>query len=131
MKRVDLRHRYLVQRGDAKRRGIGFELTYDEWLDIWISSGHLHERGRRRGQYVMARFGDRGSYAVDNVKIVTTEANLSESNRGKTLTPEHRKRIGASSLGNKYWLGRRHTAETKNKMREARLRWNQNLLSKD
>jgi hypothetical protein len=115
----DLRHRYLVQRSAAKHRGIEFLLTYSEWLEIWTASGHFHERGRFRGQYVMARFGDQGSYEVDNVKIVTTEYNLSESNRGKRLTPEHCEKIRVSNLGNKRWLGKRHTADTKKRMADA------------
>ena len=38
----------------AERRGIPFELTFKQWLKIWQYSGHLHERGHRQGQYVMA-----------------------------------------------------------------------------
>ncbi len=41
----------------------------------WQDSGHLHERGHRQGQYVIARFFDRGSYKIGNVRIITTEYN--------------------------------------------------------
>lgn len=67
------------QRLNAKQRGIGWELPYWEWLQIWQDSGHLHERGVSGGQWVMARHGDRGPYAAYNVKIAHTESNSSES----------------------------------------------------
>jgi hypothetical protein len=54
----------------AERRGIPFELTFKQWWKIWQDSGHLHERGRRQGQYVMARFFGRGSYKIGNVRII-------------------------------------------------------------
>ncbi len=64
-----------IARNDSKRRGISFDLTFEQWLEIWESSGHLHERGRRRDQYQMARTGDVGPYAVGNVSIITCREN--------------------------------------------------------
>jgi hypothetical protein len=72
---------------NAKRRNIPFLLTYEQWLRIWQQSGHLHERGCKRGQYVMARFGDTGPYSVDNVKIILVGDNHAE----RYFTPEYRK----------------------------------------
>lgn len=69
---------YTVQKHDAKRRDIKFNLTFAEWMKIWTDSGHLSERGRRRGQYVMSRHGDTGPYSVDNVSIKKTEDNIKE-----------------------------------------------------
>lgn len=51
------------------------KLTFEEWLQIWVDSGHLHERGRKRGQYVMSRVNDLGSYEVGNVFIQTGKQN--------------------------------------------------------
>jgi hypothetical protein len=59
----------------AGRRGIPFELTFEQWLKIWQDSGHLRERGHRQGQYVMARFFGRGSYKIGNVQIILAEDN--------------------------------------------------------
>jgi hypothetical protein len=123
----------------AARRGIPFLLTYSEWLRIWIDSGHLDERGPYRGQYVMARFGDKGPYAVGNVKIVTVEANVSEGRSGKIHSEASRRRMSIAKLGNtnskghiksqrtrrlssiamlgnKHNIGRVHSAETKRLM---------------
>lgn len=72
-------HRYMAQ-----RRGIPFLFTQEEWVTWWIS--HLgpdwrNLRGRRRGQYVMARMGDKGAYEHSNVKCVSVTINHAE--RGK------------------------------------------------
>ena len=90
-----LRASYTRQKGRAKERGIPFLLTLEEWLSIWESSGHLGERGVGKGQYVMARNGDKGPYAVGNVKIITTGDNAREVQQTKEL----RKRKGAQAVG--------------------------------
>jgi hypothetical protein len=69
---------YSAQRSKARHRGIPFELSFEEWLKVWEDSGRLPERGRRRGQYVMARNGDQGAYAVGNILIITADKNIQE-----------------------------------------------------
>lgn len=71
---------YKGHQGVARQRNIDFNFTFDEWLDVWIASGHLSERGRKRGQYVMARYNDIGPYEASNVRIITTGENLREGN---------------------------------------------------
>ncbi len=60
---------YVHQRQAAKKRGIAWQITFSEWLDVWVMSGHWAERGVGRAKYVMARHGDEGPYAVANVSI--------------------------------------------------------------
>lgn len=67
-----------MQRYRAAHRGIEWKLEYWEWLQIWQDSGHMHERGKKKGQWCMARNGDRGAYEASNVKIVPFETNCSE-----------------------------------------------------
>jgi hypothetical protein len=67
---------YGTQRNTAKVRGIGWNITFPEWMAVWKTSGHLDERGR--GKYVMARLGDTGPYAVGNVHICTSSENIKE-----------------------------------------------------
>lgn len=117
-----LKKRFRQQRADAKFRGIRFDLTFSDWLQIWSESGHLHERGSGKGRYVMARLGDRGPYRVDNVKIITHEQNSSErrlsvaskeairrANLGKVVSAETR--IKLSEIG----TGKVQSLETRNK----------------
>src|SRR5262249_61821861 len=74
-----LLQRFLQQRRQARQRGIQWQLDYWEWLRIWQDSGHLHERGRHRGQWQMCRFEDTGPYASSNVRIDRMENNIREA----------------------------------------------------
>ena len=74
------RERFYAHRGNAKRRNIPFLMSFEEWITVWLSSGHYHEIGRARGKYCMARFGDFGAYEVGNVRIITSTANIIEWN---------------------------------------------------
>jgi len=105
---------YERHKKNAKMRGIEFLLTLEEWYDIWRSSGQLKNRGCHKGQYVMARYNDVGPYAKWNVKIVTCSLNLEEAMVGNSFGSAHKGRINP-------FLGRKHTKQTKAKMRAALL----------
>ena len=74
-----LRQAFQKQRANAKLRGIAFEMTFQEWYDVWERSGKLELRGCGADKYVMARYGDVGPYAVSNVEIVTNSKNVKDS----------------------------------------------------
>src|ERR1035437_8016006 len=97
MTREPLRRAFHYQRKKARKRGIRFLLTFAEWLKIWQDSGRLRERGRCRGEDVMSRPGDRGPYAVGNVKIVTVEANIIEGKLGKKANRQARANMSAAT----------------------------------
>ena len=59
-KQTSQKEKYSHQRGNAKIRGIEFLISYEEWLDWWVETGRLEQRGNKRGQYVMARIDDTG-----------------------------------------------------------------------
>jgi hypothetical protein len=90
-----LRLAYYGQKTHAKNRGIPFRLSFPQWLKIWQRSGHLHERGCRQGEYVMARFGDQGGYEIGNVKIILH----TENSREWVRTKEYREKIRVTSTG--------------------------------
>jgi hypothetical protein len=73
---------YAKHRSNSQQRKIVWEFTFELWLTKWRNSGKLLKRGRRVGQYVMARNGDKGPYSPSNTKIKTCSANLSEQQRG-------------------------------------------------
>lgn len=60
----------------AKRRNIDWQFTFETWVEWWENTGHFHERGRKKGQYVMARIGDIGPYSPSNVFCSTVEDNI-------------------------------------------------------
>ena len=47
-----------------------------------------------------------------------TRIKISNSNKGKKLSDEHKQKISQNKLNNKYWVGRRHSTATKEKLRE-------------
>jgi hypothetical protein len=89
---------------DRRKNRILMKFSFDEWLMIWIESGHWHERGRHKDEYVMARKGDLGHYKKGNVDIV-----LSGTNSGEAPThPEYHDTYVKS--GYKGWKTRRERA---------------------
>lgn len=81
----DARSKYRAHIFSAKGRGIPFLMSFTEWFDMWWQSGHWHERGCRRGEYCMARYGDKGPYEVGNVRICTVEENGAEQHTNPGL----------------------------------------------
>ncbi len=110
---------YTRSKSDAKRRGIEFEFTFDEWKTWWFDTGKWELRGRKAGCFQMCRTNDVGPYSLANVYCDTIEANSSlphagttrpaewaekigDSLRGKPKTKEHSKALALAMLGKKY-----------------------------
>lgn len=72
MKSIDA---YRMQKRHAKRRGVEFALTYEQWLYWWGED--LPLRGRGIGKLQMCRFMDTGPYALHNIYKSTHEENSS------------------------------------------------------
>lgn len=71
--------RYAAHKKNAKRRGVDFLITYEEWRDVWL--GHWENRGQ--GKSVMCRTGDTGAYELGNVRIDTQSNNAKEQHLGE------------------------------------------------
>jgi hypothetical protein len=67
-----------LQKKSATKRGIGWELTFVEWIRLWDESGKWELRGPLKGQYCMGRNGDVGPYKVGNVRIISVDQNIAE-----------------------------------------------------
>ncbi len=104
-----LRDHYGDHKSNARKKGVQFKLSFEQWLRIWVESGHLEERGRHRGQYVMGRFGDKGAYEIGNVKILPHIENIKE----RKFSEETIARIAASRIGKPHLGPKRHSDETK------------------
>jgi hypothetical protein len=91
MKKCDpFKQAYQTQKANAKRRGIAFLLSFDQWLEIWIASGYWTQRGRGSKFYCMSRINDIGAYEVGNVLIVQNCDNIIEGNLGRIHSKESR-----------------------------------------
>ena len=107
-----LRTDFRAHRGSAQARGIEFHLSFSEWLSIWLASGKLLRRGRLRGQYVMARHNDRGTYVARNVSIILATENISIARRGKPGKPHTAEtRFILSLSAQLQWGARRDAAQ--------------------
>jgi hypothetical protein len=69
---------FSAQKYRSKERGIPFKITLKEWVDLWVRSGQWPKRGKKSGDFVMARNKDKGGYEVGNVRICTTLENRLE-----------------------------------------------------
>ncbi len=84
--------RWSRQKANARARGISWELTFEEWLEIWNTSGKWEERGNKADNYCMARKFDIGPYSKDNVEIIKGKRNSQESYQRSLVffTPKNR-----------------------------------------
>lgn len=75
-----LDRRFVQQRANAKNRGISWGLTFEQWRDWWLATGHVDARGRERGQWVMGRPFDSGPYELGNLLCLRAEDNVRQQN---------------------------------------------------
>lgn len=97
---------FCQQRGNAKRRGIPWELSLWDWWVIWQESGKWNRRGRQCGGFCMCRKGDVGPYAKDNVYIATVSENTSVANRRSDLP------LGVAAKNGRYVARRKLKGKT-------------------
>lgn len=74
-----IRNAFTQQRSNAHKRGIEWQLTFEQWRALW--GDKLKQRGRQSHQLCMARFNDSGAYAEDNVHIISSAKNCSDRAR--------------------------------------------------
>lgn len=65
--------RFVSQKHGAEHRGIGWELTFDQWLEWWGSD--LDRRGNGPLDLQMCRRGDAGPYSLGNIYKGTQKEN--------------------------------------------------------
>ena len=64
------------QRANARKRGVSWEFSYEQWVEWWGED--IGKRGCRRDCLVMARYNDTGPYAEWNVRKTTVADNNAE-----------------------------------------------------
>ena len=109
-----LRHAYASHSRNAKKRGIPFLFTFEQWSEWWLTDDRWSRRGRKAGQLQMGRKGNSGPYAPENVECVTKE----QKQRSQLLalsvsafSPERRaeaaKKSGLARRGENHWSRRK------------------------
>ena len=98
---------YSSTRKDRNGDPIGWEFTFDSWLEVWLQSGKLDQRGTHEGGYVMARKGDIGPYSPDNVDIILHSENISYKATYWRMSDEQKAHLSQLYKGkNRYPNGR-------------------------
>ena len=65
---------FLRQRSGAKQRGIGWNLTYEQWIEWW--GDDIARRGQGYNQLQMQRPADSGPYEIGNIRKGTPRENI-------------------------------------------------------
>jgi len=107
--------RFQFQRWNSRRRKdrlgkhIEWHLTFEQWLEIWLSSGHYQDRGVGANKYVMSRKCDLGNYEIGNIEIKLASENTIEGNilnpgrrLGHTTPQEIKDKISQKLKGRKF-----------------------------
>lgn len=63
--------RYARHRAQAKYRGEPYELTAQEYYDVWCQSGVMAHCGRTHGGYSLYRIDIRKPWQVGNITVIT------------------------------------------------------------
>lgn len=67
------RKRWLDQRATSKKRGVDFNLSFEEYCEFW--GDNFHKKGRRMTELCMGRYDDKGAYEVGNIYQCTNAEN--------------------------------------------------------
>ena len=96
---INAKTKFNAHKSNAKRRGINFDLTFEQWMQIWQESGKIEQRGRGANKYCMCRIGDKGAYCIENVFIGQGKHNVSEGNIGKLDSKETKRKKSEALKG--------------------------------
>lgn len=74
---------YGAQRDKARRRGIKFLLTFEQWWSVVEPSGYMDGRGRLRHCLHIDRIDPSKGYEMGNVRVITAAENCSRVDRSR------------------------------------------------
>lgn len=93
----DWQRQYAQQKRNAGQRGIPFDMTYAQWLEVW--GDKIARRGRGRDDLVMCRTRDEGGYSVGNVRIDSPKGNMQEAAVCRKVEKSASAYVGSSLKG--------------------------------
>lgn len=71
--------RWMIKRVNAKKYGVGCELTLEEYCKLIHDAGlHSSDLGYKGNNYDLARYNDKGPYKVGNCRFITHKENMDE-----------------------------------------------------
>ena len=89
-----LNRKYNNKRSNAKKEGIPFELSFDEYCQLVRDAGlKSSDLGLTGNNYELARYNDTGPYAVGNCRFITHKENIAEQKRSEKQSAASRNNI--------------------------------------
>lgn len=85
-----MRQSYHNLKGNAKRRGKHFDLTFEQFKEFAIKVNLLGKRGKTKDSYTVDRIRNNEGYVIGNLQRLS----LSENSRKKKITYDHETKIG-------------------------------------
>lgn len=73
-----IERRFLTTRCQARHRNEPFEITRQQFIDMWLTDDRWQNTGRGSDSFVLTRINRSGAWSLDNVKIVTRKQMLEE-----------------------------------------------------
>jgi hypothetical protein len=72
--RHSMYHPWMLAKAQAKFRGEGFELTFEQFFELW--NGRWHERGRGIDDLCITRINPDKAWKKSNVHVITRREHL-------------------------------------------------------
>jgi hypothetical protein len=98
--------RFSYSQFGAKKRGVAFLLTFEEWYHWWLQNGVDKNDpsigGIKRNQLMelcMCRFNDAGPYALNNIYCSTRGQNSKDARKFDPTQSQHRSKPIQTPLG--------------------------------
>lgn len=89
-----LYRKYLNKKVNAKKEGIAFDLTFDEFCGLVVDAGLTSSQlGFSGNNFVLARYHDRGGYTVHNCRFITQLENSHEKTVSEMSRAASRKNV--------------------------------------
>jgi hypothetical protein len=64
---------YYANKRNAVKRGVRYELTFKQWLDVWGDSILIRNRGKGDKRFRLERIDKAQGYTVGNVHLATRQ----------------------------------------------------------
>ncbi len=74
--RNPMRYAYNNLRGNARRRGKVFELTFEQFADFAVKTDYINKRGTGSDSYTIDRIDPTKGYTADNIQVLTNAQNV-------------------------------------------------------
>lgn len=86
--RDPIKYSYLNKKRNAKRDGIPFTLTLEEYAEFAIKTGYLARKGRFKDSYHIDRINEWEGYHKDNIQVLDNSTNVRKALTWRYLSDE-------------------------------------------